>query len=84
MFSLPKKKVQQTFVLYTEKSTQKAGKKSRLKVDKKDSQKVARKVSKKLEKNTPIKHIAIYTRHMLIIRKKNFLKHIPEPVLKLV
>jgi len=37
---------------------------------------------KKLTKNTPKKHTAIYTTHMLIIRK-NFLKHIPEPVLLL-
>jgi len=53
------------------KSTQKVGKKG----SKKDSNKVGKKYAKK--------HIAIYTTHMLIIRKKNFLKHILEPVLLL-
>jgi hypothetical protein len=68
--------MQQTFELHTQKSmsfvlsTQKAGKKKR------------KKGVKKVGKNTPIKHIAIYTRHMLIIIK-NYLEHVHEPVLLL-
>jgi len=37
---------------------------------------------KSWQKNQPKKHIATYTTHMLIIRK-NFLKHILEPVMLL-
>jgi len=65
---------------------QKAGPKNQQKVSKKATKKVAKnrqeRGHKKLTKNTPKKHTAIYTTHMLIIRK-NFLKHIPEPVLLL-
>jgi hypothetical protein len=84
--------MQQTFVLHppkstsfelrTQKSTQKSTQKAGKKKGGKRRQKGGKKVGKRWQKNTPKKHIAIYTTLMLIIRK-NFLKHIPEPVLLL-
>jgi len=70
--------MQHTFVLHTQNSASFV-----LRTQKSSSKKVGKKGSKKLAKNTPKKHTAIYTTHILITRKKNFLKQIPEPVLLL-
>jgi len=89
--------MQHTFVLHTQNSvsfvlrTQKARQKKQAQKSwqkggkrggKKGGKKGSKKGGKKAAKNIPKKHTAIYTTHMLIIRK-NFLKHIPEPVLLL-
>jgi len=52
-------------------------------VAKRQQKKKAKRQQKSWQKNMPKKHIAVYTTHILIIRKKNFLKHIIEPVLLL-
>jgi len=61
-----------SFVLRTQNSTQKIGKKKQQK-----------KTAKKLAKNMPKKYIAIFTTHMANHQKKQFLKHNLEPVLLL-
>jgi len=65
LYCVLKKALKQTFVLHTKKST------SFVLRTQKSTQKVGKKRwQKRQQKNTPKKHIATYTIHMLIIRKK--------------